>query len=91
LEPPSRFFLGWRKEISSDKRPALLAAGLFILFWIIWSFDPLGYYFGILVKPFFINLLLMVLVFLWFFIVRTIWRADLFTRFLGLDKASETA
>jgi cation-transporting ATPase E len=84
LEPPSRFFLGWRNEVSADKRPAWLALGLFLLFWVIWSFDPLGYYFGILVKPFMINMLLMGLVVLWFFLVRTIWRTRLFERFLGL-------
>lgn len=85
LEPPHRFFLGWRREVSADKRPAWLALGLFIVFWIIWSFDPLGYYFGILVKPLPINLILLSLVIVWFFVVRTIWRARLFERFLGLD------
>ena len=87
LEPPSRFFLGWRKEVSPDKRPALLAAGLFVLFWIIWSVGPLGYYFGIFVKPFLINLGLMGLVVVWFFLVRAIWRANLLERFLGLDRS----
>ena len=91
LEPPSRFFLGWRKEVSPDKRPALLAAGLFFLFWIIWSFGPLGYYFGILVKPFLINLILMALVAVWFFLVRAVWRAGLFERFLGLDGGGGTS
>ncbi len=84
LEPPTRFFLGWRKEVSADKRPAWLALGLFLLFWVIWSFDPLGYYFGILVKPLPINLLLMGVVVVWFFLIRTIWRTRLFERFLGL-------
>jgi len=84
LEPPTRFFLGWRSEVSADKRPAWLALGLFLLFWIIWSFDPLGYYFGILVKPLPINLLLMGVVVVWFFLVRTVWRTRLFERFLGL-------
>jgi hypothetical protein len=49
LEPPHPFFLGWRNEVSPDKRPALLA--LFIWFGIIWAIAPLGYFFGILVKP----------------------------------------
>lgn len=89
LEPPSRFFLGWRKEVSPDKRPALLATGLFVLFWIIWSYDPLGYYFGILVKPFTINMTLMALVVVWFFLIRAIWRTGLFERFLGLDKVDD--
>jgi cation-transporting ATPase E len=87
LEPPSRFFLGWRSEVSPDKRPAWLALGLFILFLIIWSYDPLGYYFGILVKPFFpIQAIILGLVAIWFLLMRTIWRLHLFERFLGLDK-----
>ena len=90
LEPPSRFFLGWRKEVSPDKRPALLAAGLFVLFWIIWSVSPLGYYFGIFVKPFLINLGLMGLVIVWFFLVRAVWRANLLERFLGLNQGGES-
>lgn len=53
---------------------------------MIWSFEPLGYYFGILVKPFEINLILMGLVVVWFFVLRTIWRANIFDRFLGLDE-----
>ncbi len=89
LEPPSRFFLGWRSEVSPDKRPAWLALGLFVLFWFIWSYDPLGNYFGILVKPFVISAIINGLVVVWFFIVRTIWRARLFERFLGLDKAGD--
>ena len=86
LEPPSRFFLGWRKEVSPDKRPAYLAASLFVLLLIIWTVGPLGYYFGVLVKPFFVTAIIMGVVALWFFIVRAVWRANLFERFLGLDK-----
>ena len=88
LEPPHRFFLGWCDEVSPDKRPAWLALGLFILFAIIWSVDPLGYYFGILVKPLPVQLAILGLVVAWFFIVRTIWRTRLFERFLGLDRAA---
>lgn len=84
LEPPSRFFLGWRTEVSPDKRPAWLALTLFLLFWVIWSYDPLGNYFGILVKPFFISSIIMGVVVVWFFVVRTVWRLHLFERFLGL-------
>jgi cation-transporting ATPase E len=87
LEPPSRFFLGWRTEVSPDKRPAWLALALFLLFWVIWSYDPLGNYFGILVKPFFISAIIMGVVVVWFFVVRTVWRLHLFERFLGLYQA----
>jgi cation-transporting P-type ATPase E len=84
LEPPSRLFLGWRREVSTDKRPAWLALGLMILFFIIWSVSPLGYYFGILVKPFPIIALIFGLDVIWFFLVRAVWRLHLFERFLGL-------
>ncbi len=89
LEPPSRFFLAWRQEVSPDKRPAWLALGLFALFLIIWSFGPLGYYFGILVKPLPIQLMILGVVVVWFFVVRTIWRLRLFERFLGLGAERE--
>lgn len=90
LEPPTRFFLGWRTEVSADKRPAWLALGLFLLFWVIWSVGPLGYYFGILVKPFIINLALMGVVVLWFFVIRTVWRTHIFERILGLRTTNLT-
>ncbi len=87
LEPPSRFFLGWRDEVSSDKRPAWLALGLFVLFLVIWSVGPLGYYFGILVKPPPVIAGIMGLVVVWFFLMRAVWRTRLFERFLGVDRA----
>lgn len=46
----------------------------------------LGYYFGILVKPFSITSAILGVVVIWFFLVRAIWRANLFERFLGLDE-----
>jgi cation-transporting P-type ATPase E len=87
LEPPSRFFLGWRKEMSPDKRPAVLAAVLFVVLWIVWSVDPIGYYFGILTKPWFVIAQIMGAVAVWFFLVRAIWRANLLDRLLGLDQS----
>lgn len=35
LEPPGRFLLGRRREVSPDKRLAFLAAALFVLFWVV--------------------------------------------------------
>ena len=86
LEPPSPFFLGWRKEVSPDKRPAYLAVGLFVLFLIIWSVPPLGYYFGILVKPLSVTTIIMGVVVVWFFLVRAVLRSNLFERLLGLKR-----
>ena len=91
LEPPHRFFLGWRREVSPDKRPAWLALALFILFTIIWLVDPLGRYFGILLKPAEVLAEILALVVVWFFVLRTIWRARLFERFLGLGTDRDSA
>ncbi len=87
LEPPNRFFLGWREEVSPDKRPAVLAAVLFVVLLFVWSVDPIGYYFGVLTKPWFIIAAIMGAVAVWFFLVRAIWRANLLDRFLGLNQA----
>ena len=86
LEPPHPFFFGWRQEVSPDKRPAWLALALFIWFGIIWAIPSLGYFFGILVKPFLITSIILGVVVIWFFMMRAIWRANLFDRFLGLDE-----
>ena len=86
LEPPARFFLGWREEVSPDRRPAVLAAVLFAVLLIVWSVDPIGYYFGVLTKPWFVIAAIMGAVAVWFFLMRAIWRANLLDRFLGLDR-----
>lgn len=85
LEPPHPFFFGWRNEVSPDKRPAWLALVLFIWFGIIWLVPSLGYFFGILVKPPEVTFTILGVVVVWFFVMRAIWRINLFDRFLGLD------
>jgi cation-transporting P-type ATPase E len=84
LEPPHRFFLGWRQEVSADKRPAWLALALFFVFLLIWTVDPIGQYFGILFKPLPIILDVLMLVVVWFFVMRAVWRYHIFERFLGI-------
>jgi cation-transporting ATPase E len=87
LEPPSRFFLGWQQEVSSDRRPAWLALALFLVFQIIHFVQPIGVYFGIITKPERIYLLILALVVLWFFLIRAVWRWRLLERLLGIDAA----
>ncbi|MFN8490985.1 MAG: HAD-IC family P-type ATPase [Caldilineaceae bacterium] len=84
LEPPSRFFTGWRKEVSTDKRPALLALALIVVFQVLYFIPTIGAYFGILDKPPTVYLRILAFVVVWFFLIRTIWRHRLFERFLGL-------
>ena len=86
LEPPLPLFLGWRKEVSPDKRPAWLALALLTWFGIIWTVPSLGSFFGILHKPERVTFIILGAVVVWFFLMRTIWRARLFDRFLGLDQ-----
>ncbi|MEZ4584666.1 MAG: HAD-IC family P-type ATPase, partial [Caldilineaceae bacterium] len=85
LEPPFRFFTGWRTHVSKDKRPALLALALVLLFQIFYFVPTIGGYFGLLEKPPTVYLRILVLVVVWMFAMRTIWRHHLFDRFLGLD------
>ena len=88
LEPPSRFFTGWRKEVSADKRPALLAVALLVVFQVLYFVPSVGTYFGLLEKPPSVYLLILAFVVVWFFLIRTIWRRHLFERFLGLASES---
>lgn len=88
LEPPLLLFLGWRKEVSPDKRPALLALALMIWFLLIWTIPSLGYFFGILAKPPTVTFIILGAVVVWFFLMRAIWRANLFERFLGLEQGN---
>lgn len=82
-----RFFTGWRKEVVADKRPAYLAVGLILIFQLFYFVPSIGSYFGLLEKPEHVYLRILVLVVVWFFIMRTIWRRRLFERFLGLGNA----
>ena len=85
LEPPFRFFTGWRKEISTDKRPAMLAVALLAVFQILYFIPSIGTYFGLLEKPPTVYLRILGFVVVWFFLIRTVWRQHLLERFLGLS------
>jgi cation-transporting ATPase E len=84
LEPPMRFFTGWRKEVSADKRPALLAVALLVVFQILYFVPSVGAYFGLLEKPSGVYLRILAFVVVWFFLIRFVWRRHLLERFLGL-------
>ena len=86
FEPLLPLFHGWRKEVKPDKRPAWLALVLFVWFGIIWTISPLSYFFGILKKPEEVIIISLGVVVVWFFLMRAIWGANPFDRFLGLDK-----
>jgi cation-transporting ATPase E len=89
LEPPFRFFAGWA-PISPDKRPALLALALAIIFAVVLVTPVTANYFG-LVTPGIqgpeLKIMLVTLP-LWFLSLRTIWRAKLFDRLLTVEDRS---
>lgn len=88
LEPPSRFFISWRKTVSEDKRPALLAVALLLVFQLLYFVPSIGTYFGLLEKPLYVYLRILGFVVVWFFLIRTIWRQQLLERFLGLSSVT---
>ena len=81
VEPPARMFTGWA-PLSPDRRPGLLAVGLFVLFLVILSTPPIADYFSLLPDPA-IGITVLVAVPAWFFTLRAIWRHRLLDRFLG--------
>lgn len=87
LEPPYRFFAGWA-PVSPDKRPALLALALAIIYVVVLVTPVTANYFG-LVTPGIQGPELKIFVItvpLWFLILRTIWRAKLFERLITVGE-----
>ncbi len=84
LEPPNAFFTGWVATPSPDKRPTWLTLALFAVFMIVINNPDLSGYFGLLMPspPFYFALA--VALPLWFFILRTVWRRQVFERLLGI-------
>lgn len=85
LEPPIKFFTGWRRDVSEDKRPGMLAVGLILIFQVFYFVPPLGTYFGLLEKPLAVYAGILAAVIVWMFLIRTIWRHRLLERILGLE------
>lgn len=82
LEPPWRIFTGWA-PLRADKRPALLAAGLFVVLAVILATPPLAQYFYLLPSVGLGGVLIIVIP-PWFLTLRAVWRHDLLERILGL-------
>lgn len=87
LEPPSRLFTGWA-PVSADKRPAILAAALFVTLLVIVVTPPLARYFTFVVPPPVGFSLVMASTLLWFFALRAVWRHRFIERFLGVERTA---
>ena len=86
VEPPFRFFTGWQKAVSADRRPAWLAVALSVVFFAVVQTGPVAAYFGLI--PLAPGMLLQVAagLIVWTFALREIWRRDWFDRFLGSER-----
>jgi hypothetical protein len=78
-------FTGWRTIRSPDRRPALLALGLFVVFMVVILTPTLANYFGLLRAGGLERDVMLVAVPLWLLSLRTAWRTKLFERFLSVD------
>jgi cation-transporting ATPase E len=89
VEPPIRFFAGWR-EVSDDRRPAYLALGLAAVFFVVAQTGPLASYFALV--PLSPGMLLQVSAGLvvWTLVLREVWRRNWLDRFLGVPTESTT-
>lgn len=86
LAPPIHFFAGWT-EVSGDKRPALIALGLFAVLVIMVITPKLAHYFALFPVGAGAAGAIAVAVILWTLALRSIWRAKLFERLLALDRS----
>jgi cation-transporting P-type ATPase E len=87
LEPPFRFFNGWA-PVSPDKRPALLALALAIIYVVVLFTPVTASYFGLVTPGGPEGQVMLVTLPLWFLSLRTIWRAKLFDRLLTVEDSS---
>jgi cation-transporting ATPase E len=84
VEPPDPIFTGG-DELSGDKRPVILVAGMFFAFLIVMLYPPLREFFELIILPTYAYLAIIFTVFVWALILRHAWRARWFERFLRLD------
>jgi cation-transporting ATPase E len=87
LEPPSRFFTGWA-PMSPDKRPALLALALAVIYVVVLFTPVTANYFGLVTPGGPEGKIMLVTLPLWFLILRAIWRLKLFDRLLTVGDRS---
>lgn len=90
LEPPGRLFTAWTAR-SPDRRPALLAAVLLVVFLVVALTPTLGNYFALVQVGPIQGIVLGVGVVLWFAALNAIWRARVFDRLFSVEGVSSEA
>jgi len=84
VEPPITFFTGGN-ALSSDRKPALLALGIFLLYIASLAFRDLHLPLEVLRLTYIDYLIIIVVTLVWAFALRFIWRKRLLERFLQVD------
>ena len=84
LEPPGRLFTAWTAR-SPDRRPALLAAVLLVVFLIVALTPALGNYFALVQVGGIQAIVLTIGVVLWFAALNAVWRARVFDRLFSVE------
>jgi cation-transporting ATPase E len=87
LAPPSRFFAGWTTP-TADRRPALLALALALIYLVVIATPAIASSFGLVTPGGPEPIAMLISLPLWFFALRTIWRTKLFERLLAVEDES---
>lgn len=87
LAPPIRLFTGWVPKVTPDKRPAIMAGVLAVVFGVVLVNSTLGDYFGLITVGPGAYLSVAAVLPLWTAILLLNWRFRWFERFLGLASA----
>jgi cation-transporting ATPase E len=84
VEPPTPAWVGG-DELSGDRRPALLAAGMLALYGLTMFVPALRSFFELMPLRALDWLIIVVVVVAWAFVLRFAWRARIFQRLLEID------
>ncbi len=87
VEPPTPFWVGGDK-LSGDRRPALLAAGMLLVYAAILVLTPLRRFYGLIVLQPIDTAIVLVIVIAAAATLRLVWRRRLVERYLGLEHAA---
>jgi cation-transporting ATPase E len=85
VEPPVRFFVGWR-EVSDDRRPTYLVLALAAIFTVIVQTGPIAAFFALVPLPPPMLLPIAGGLIVWTIALREIWRRNWFERLLRLGR-----
>jgi len=88
VEPPTKWWAGG-DILSGDRRPTLLAIGLFFLFVVFLAVPPMRDFYGLTpLRQLDHYVIIALAVIIWLFVLRFVWRARLVERYLNMDSSA---